>query len=488
MGLMMAAPAAAEDPTADSAVWLLRQATMVRQDRSQNVMLRALRQMRDPKLEPLFSELIQRRSAELRIHGILGLGELSEPRQIDLRLVQEVEQPAVQAQLVSVALASDLIDAEASRKIVAWPGGSAAVKMLVAIKLVGEGDVKDVDEIREMLTESEADENESLHWTAALLRLQLGDKSAMDELNKLEMLDNPQRNIYRALLLTTMVSHQYDKAAPWALRIASEPGISRSMFFSSLRAAMMGGAPGAEDLWLERYNGSDSVAEQMHLALLAINLAEDLEPRVFEAMSKSDQGVIRHMAEAGLAITRGEPAEESILELIEENHMPSNDWALRWASEQEPEVARPVLVGLIYAASGGPPRNLSQRQQHAVFATQQFIENDPQAAVILRNLLSEADDMMQEVILMGMIRANEGDPDKVIDGMDDWPTRTSRSMALLIRAKYGGTLDEKELDDLGVVVRGGGGVADPLRLQAAWSYLKQTNQQQVALASVLKRH
>ena len=478
----------AENEIGDSAVWLLERATAVRRGRAQNVLLKALRQLRDPELAPLFSDMVQSRNDELRIHGILGLAELSEPHALNTEFAADIDDLMLQAQLITVALDGDLLDESRMTEIVKWPeGDSTAVKMIVALKMVEEGYLTDVAPVQSLLDEVDAGDNETLQWTGALLRTQLDEAGALDELKKLALEDNPKRDVIREVLLKRVLDHKFERAGEWALRIAEEAGASRAMFFLSMRAALVSETAGAESLWLSRYASSESPAEQMHLSLLALNVSEHMSEAPYEALISSEDPLTQKIGRSGLAAARDDAAaEQAILQLIEEHHIPSNDWALCWAAEQEPARARAVMLGLLYAAASEEPRGRAARQQHAVFAAQQLIETDAKAPAVLSNLMNEFDGTMQEVILMGGIQAEEGEVTRITDGVNEWRTRAAQSMAVLLRAKHGASLSAAELEDLSLVVRGGGDLEEPLRLQAAWVYLKLTSQQQVALATVLK--
>jgi len=126
--LITAAPARA-DETAESAVWLLSKCTLVHRTGQHHVMLKALRQMDDPTLKPLFSYLVQRRHPVLRIHGILGLGEIAPDNTIDLALVADLKDARTQEELIHTATGSNLITVEQLKQLYTWPGLDDRVKV-----------------------------------------------------------------------------------------------------------------------------------------------------------------------------------------------------------------------------------------------------------------------------------------------------------------------------------------------------------------------
>ena len=91
------------------------------------------------------------------------------------------------------------------------------------------------------------------------------------------------------------------------------------------------------------------------------------------------------------------------------------------------------------------------------------------------------------VLLVGCSAPGDEPEALCLAGFDEFASKLSREMALLLRAKHGEALGPERLEQLALIVKGGAGLREPLRLQAAWAYLKQTRQEQVALADVLNR-
>src|SRR5688572_28017298 len=86
---LVAAEASRE--TVESAGWLLQKATLAQRDGRHNLLLRALRQLRDPKLEPFFAGLVEHEQPTMKYHALLGLAEMSSQRKLDLALFGEIK-------------------------------------------------------------------------------------------------------------------------------------------------------------------------------------------------------------------------------------------------------------------------------------------------------------------------------------------------------------------------------------------------------------
>jgi len=485
IGCLWPAALGRAEPTVDAAVWLIEQATLVHRDGRHNVLLRSLRQLEDPRLEPLFSELTQRRHPGLKIHGILGLAEINDPPKLDMALVADIKDSAVQAQLLSAAIDSDLLTAEDAAQLSNWPGLDPAVRVLVAGKLVADG--KQVDPT--LLNDALASDNEALRGMAMLLKLQIeqGDPVAM--LKEIDVSDSITRDRVRSLLLQTAMKYEFKIIGAWAMRMLDDDDIERAVAYQALRAALMFEVEGAVNTWMHRFDTAvDSVAERLRLSMLALDIARHVHPNVFQTMIDDDVAEIQQIGRVGLAIREGRPAAEPIAALVKLNNLLASRWALQYAvelSEDEPAQARPMLMALIEAAGDEEPRFRAQRLEHAVLATQKLFENDPLANNVLRGMFEEQPLLVTEAMLMGLIRVAEGNPLALVTSVGEYKSRTAEAMAMVIKAKHAATITQADRERLSLIVRGGSGLQDPLRIQAAWAYLKHTQQDRVALATVL---
>jgi hypothetical protein len=474
----------AADETAESAAWLLKKSTLIHQSGLHNILLRSLRQMNDPSLKPLFSALVQnqKRHPTLRIHGILGLGEIESPSQIDLALIADTKDVYTQAQLVSAGMESKLLSVDQAKQLVGWPGIDISVKVIAASWLVGEKSLPDGP----LLDEALASDKLPVKALASLLKLQKGDAKAMATLQELDATADANRDEIRALLLQTAIRYKLDAVAPWAMKIASEPATPQPLMFLALRCSLMFKAPQASSIWSQRYESSTSPADRIRLAILALDLADRVEQPKLELLTRDSQPVIQQIGAVALLRHAGQNADQQTLQLIDHNNILASQWAVQDAVEQPIEKSKPILVGLIRSAEAPnkDPRGKAQRLEHVVMAAQELAEKAPDAKAIFADLLKDAPALTQEAMLMGLIRSKVKQADQLVVG-HAWPSDVGQSLSLLLRLKHGGQPTPEEMQQLQLMVRGGAGLQDPLRIQAAWIYLKLTKQEQIALASVL---
>jgi hypothetical protein len=229
----------------------------------------------------------------------------------------------------------------------------------------------------------------------------------------------------------------------------------------------------------------------MRLALSLLNLAPWVEPAIFDPIVASDDPLLKQIGLTGKAAAAKQSVAAEASKLIAMGHGVSNAWAMGYASfHATPEDARAIFSDLILAYSRGTDRNRAQRLDEAMVSAQALYEKDPKAGVeVLRPILQnpETEKQLVQGILIGLIRANKGEPHKVVEGLlREYPEANSNGLKLLLEAKHGVPMSPKQMETLGLLIRGGGSLPDALRVQAGWAYLKQTKQAEAALAKVLK--
>lgn len=489
----LAQPAAQADPpddVVDAAVYLLNQSTVVDRRGTHNLMLKAIRHLEDPATRPLFVYLSTSEHPGLKIHGILGMAELSPDKQVDLSLIAQIEDPAVQSTVITAAMDDELLTHEQAAQLIAWDGLADEVKVLVAVRLIEAGRFDNTEMLLGAMTNSKKLGGGAL---AALLLMQLDDPQGLVQLNQVvDPSDDPQRDPVRAMLLQTALRHEFEKSSPWALKIAKEPDVDPALGLLALRAAMRFSEPGSVELWQQRYQQAEaSLADRIRLALTALHLSPWLGPDVFQTLERSDDPMLQAIGKAGIQIVNGSAdAGDAITELLEFGHPMVNSWALGYAREHASAIdAQIILLGLVLAYEHSPQRGKARRLDEAIEATQALYEKSPDVTVqLLRPILTESDrdKLLNQAILLGLVRTRDVNAVDVVDGIEDQlNSADARGLALLLIARSDRPMDAGQMDELALLARGGGRLEDSLRIQAAWTYLTRTGDAQAALNRVL---
>lgn len=479
-----AAPDSADAATTESAVYLLRQTLQVGSDGRYGRLLRSLRHLADPQLAPLYERLAVQSHPTLRVHGLLGLAECSTPREVDLTRLTELHDSVALAELLSAALDIDLLTTDQARQLMTWTDLDPGVKLVLATHLIGEPRF----EYTSLLEESLSSPKLGQRGLAAMLLLQLGRPEGLDALMATSESDDPQRDQVRQMLLRTAIQLEYDKVAPWAAAVSVEPAAALRLRLLALQAALRFGEPSAGETWRQLYESSEDEAARTRLAILLLQMSQWVSAEMFEPLVASENELIRQIGAAGRSIATGEQVAEALRALVRLQHPIVNSWVLGYAKrDAPPAVAQAVLLELIRAYDG-PSRNLAQRLDNAVAAAQTLFELDAAAAKqALLPVLSaaDADKTLVQAILLGLIRSQAQDPYQVVESLAPLQDQAARGLVLLLRARREHRLSEADLRDLGLMVRGGGGFQDTLRIQAAWLYARHTGQVKTVLGQVL---
>ena len=481
---------------ADAAGYLLDDAVTVQRDGRHNRLLGALRHMRDPALRPLFDRLAAAEHPALRIHGLLGQAELRrpEPRLSPDRLA-EVEHPAVQVQLISAALDNDLLPLADARKLLDWDDLDIGVKLLIALRLVGQATQADGGAFahKALLRDGLNANRLARRGLAALLLHQLGEPAGAEGLQKLNRSDDPQRDAARLMLLRAAMRHKLHRVASWAYAVTTEPEISAKLRGRALRAALRFGDPRAVDLWQQRFESASGAAQRNQLAITALRVAPWCDPALFEWLRNAAQTkLLRQVARCGVSIAAGRgDVPDRVVQLVRMNHPLVRKWALTFAREHaKPSHAQLILLGIVMAYDEGPQRTRVRRLDAAMQAAQQLHKQDAQAAAnMLRPILKDADTdtRLTTGILLGLVRTRDGEPQQVLRGVGEFTEPRNQHLALLLRAKHGGTLSDRQMWQLALLVRGGGQLQDSLRIQAAWTWLKHAGRADAVVRRVIDR-
>lgn len=471
--------------TMRTAGFLLRDAMSVRRDGRHNLALRALRQIRDPELTPYFERLLDHDSPALKIHGFLGMAECDPQHKLDLARLAQIKDGRLQAEMISAAMDSDLLTVELAKQTVAWPDLDVTVRLLVATQLIQAKQFNDL----EMLRAAAKSDNLGRQGLAGLMLLQLGqDEEGLKILQQLDQSTNPRRDDIRELVVQTALRFEFDRCAAWTLGVAGDANANSRLGLLALRAALRFRAPQVDATWKQMYQQTKDPAQQIRLAFVALNVASYVPSELFEPLRTGDDPMIKAIGQTGHAIAAKKDIAASIIALVQKQHPIATAWALEYTQRRaEPAEAREVIKAVLQAFDG-PIRNQAQRFDDAVVASQILMEKDAKMARDqLRPMLTQAgaNPLFQQAVLLGLIRANSAESASVVAGLPPFANPNVASLVLLLQAKAGLPLDANQLSELALLVRGGGEIPDTLRLQAAWIYLKRTNQSLAAINQVL---
>ena len=476
-----------DDNVARSAIYLLKKSLEVDRSGRHNRMLSAIRHLRDPMLEPLFAQLAEASHPVLQIHGLLGLAEVSTMQKLDMVRVAMINDPAVQAQLVTAAMDSDLLNNDDADQLLDWPDLDIGVKVLVATRLVEAGRFTDLSLLHQVLE----DEKLGRQGLAALLLHQLGDTAGLKKLRAIDVSSDATRDEVRQMIIEAALRHGFDNIGLWACNISKTPGVDEQLGLLAMRAAMRFGQKQAYQLWQQQYHSAGDITQQTRLAIIALQLSPYLDAQLFDELLDSNDQLVRQIGRAGRAIANdSDDIADQIDSLIAMHHPLMNSWSLSYCRDHAGAgQAKLIYLTLILAYEKGPESGRIKRLDIAVDAAQELYELDPEhAAGLLSTILADKRTKpdLRKGILLALLRTHAAGAETVVDQLLPFEDSASNNLALLLLAKHENVkLTKNQFKDLQIIVQGGGGLQDTLRVQAAWAYLKRTGQAHLAIVRML---
>lgn len=487
-----------DEETTRAALRLLNDAVTVQLDGRHHVLLRALRHTKDPSLTPLFAGLAEpSRHPSLRVHGLLGLAEVGPEGRLGLGQIAEVEQPNIQAELISAALDGGLIDHDTAWALLGWAGLDPSVKLLLAMPHVASGRFDAASPGYADLVLALDHPAPGQRGLAALLLHETGDARGTAALYALCEPTNEQAaaDPICAMLLETAWTHGLRRSADWAFAVAQRETQPERVEMLALKTAIRFGAPGAENYWAAQLAEAQEPARRTRLALIGLEAAPWLDAARFAPLIESADTLESRVGHAAAAVSQRRPdaghaeaAQRAVADLLDTGHPQAWSWAGGYAEQTgAPGIARVVVLG--YEA--GEARGRSRRLEAVAQAAQTWVRHAPNPAVSeLAAALTEpdADPLWRRAVLLGLIREPGGAPPEVAAAVAqplESADRETQALVLILGMRRDGPMSEDEQDAFELLVQGGVEIADSLRVQTAWAYLRKTGQGPGAIAALL---
>lgn len=450
-------------------------------------LLGALRQLKDPRLKPLFAELAASKRADFRRHGILGLAELTEDKRLNVLLVAKLESAPEQAAILREAMQANLIAPEQIGEILAWPGLEPYVELVLRLRrhVHGGADPKTIERFRELTGSASAP-------TAVMAKLCLAQAGEAGEAEaawkRASELEPQPRAALVLLTLEVIRNERMDKAEPFASAAAESLADLPAVNTDSLRTLLAIAPERGTALWIDSWREAKELSGRLRLALIALEAGERATPAICEALEHPDNAQILTVMGAALrAVATGSPdAPAALAALVRQDYRTATAWALERAlklpSEQRIAVARAVIdLAESRRMLGEPVPDI------VVPAAASIAEIAPESLLPdLRRACENDDDVMAQALLTGALRTGTR-PIWSEGAAPRWPDTPSESLALLYecRAAGGGPLTGARRDSLRHIATGRGSLPDVFKVQAAWLVLAADGRDQEALARLL---
>ena len=471
----------AQTPTEDRAIEAslrhLRQTVAPQRNGADLVALFSLRQLRDESLRPFFYQLAQRGDPLVRVHAILGLGEIDETGHVDPWLITQLESPSARYSVIANALEMELLDTEQINQMLANDELEARPRVVLLAHLISKGAPVDQQAIARLARSG----NRSVAGLAACLFAQIGDNSALSSYQEqVHALPQRDRNRHWVDLLRAIGKYRLTAALDLVENVIAAAGSDDEVIRAGL-ATMLTLDPQRGVTLLNQYLANDtSYSRYIRYALLLLEAGSDVPASAYDSLPMDDD-LLGPMARAGRAVSTGVDASRSLIDLLSLGHYRASRWAVNAARQLDTAQATLVYEYLINAVDGDR-RGRDERAELAMIAAARLFEINPQAAI--DKLVEAADDSLtQEAILLGLFDSRAPSAGEAARRVKRIGYGRADSMALILIAKHAVHLSKSELQDLGVIASGGR-VSAVLQAQAGWLYLKHAGQLEQTLAMI----
>ncbi len=492
LALLTPASPSRADERFDQAVRLIRRTNGPILDADSQLAVLALRQLKDPELTPLLTAWTQAKNPFVRINGILGLGDVSQSRKVDIWKLAQVTDPTALARALTEAIEADLIDADGLRQLAASPDVDFVVRSTLWIILASRGEPVTPEDIAPIIA---PEVPQAARVGAALLLVHLGKPEGTEAiLKELDELPPAFRESAVGALLETLWNYPLAGTSGWVEAQLARTDNTAPLRFAAIAALLRLNTPAGEARWIEAYaNFPDSPGQRVRYVRALLDVAGDVNPATFAPAAADTVPLVAALGKMGQAIAAGGSGLDEALALVRLHHGAATDWIANYARDlTDAATAAKVLSAIIEDSMVDGPA-LDERVAAASLAADKLMSISSDGPVLVRNLLQTALQtqrrLTEEAILSGVLKSLNPLQLTLLDvagsGPAPWSSTRAASLAILIRARYSPTLDPADLNALALVFQGAGNVSPVTETQAAWLFLKHTGQTGQALAAIL---
>jgi hypothetical protein len=471
----------ADDRAVEAAIQQLKDALTVHRAGPGLPRLASLRQLRDQSLRPLFFELARHEDARVRVHAILGLGEIDPARRIDTWLLRQIDVPEAQFAAAAHALVDGLLDTEGIRELEVGEGVEPGTRALLLAALAARGETVDLDTARSL---AEAEDLITAGLAACVLA-EAGDAKALARhRTSVDALDPPARRAHLLELFAISRELALTSVCDLVTAVIQGPDADPEVQHAGVQTVLAVDPSRGTTLWSQMLGDEASYGRRVRFGLTLLEASPQVPARTFDHLPGDEPLLVRIRA-AGQALSGGGAA-TALADLVDLGHPFSARAALTAAEGIAPSQSRRLYAHVIDAAAQDRAEGRDTQMALAVTATKHLFEIDPDA---VQSRLDEAkgNTALQEAILLGLLDTQNPKAGEAARSLKRLGFSRVDSLSLLLIAKHTERLDPDELHELGVIAGGGGRLSEALKTQAAWLYLKHADRIEQAITATLAK-
>lgn len=472
-----------DDPFED-AVKLLAQVLTPRTGPDHRSIVQGLRDLGDPDTRPLFIALSQSEKPALRVNGLLAMATLEDPPRVDPWQLRQLQPEDFREMALSQAVAANLIGPPELATVLQWDDIGDELAISVLMILASERQPLQSSMVRSILDRSNVPE---VRARAALILMHLGESDGVqDGLASLEELPTNIRREAIRQLVKSLRLHPVSGVEPWILEVLRRDDLDSTTTFEAIFALLTLEPAAGSEKWKASYESSDGLGHRLRHALMLLDVAETVEPSLFDTIASDSDALLRDIGRAGQAVARQADGVDESLQLITHHHRQSLWWILERADAIESPGQKTRLLQALIDDANNDGGGTEDRLEVAHIASRRLaaLDVDALAQSLMRSRQRQRR-LSEIAILGGALSSGQSSVVALSDAPHEPLSSRARSMELLLKARYGTPLSESERDSLIQIFRGGGSLSLAYQAQAAWLYLKMSEQHGTAIAAIV---
>lgn len=489
------------------AIRQLRKATVYRANGLHHSLLLALRDLRDPTMQPLFQSLVQADHWSIQLDAILGLAELSAEGRVDPWLLAKLRSDRDRADGVRVALELGLLQRPDIEKILGWDDLASVARVVLLAEYRRLGGTPDPS----MLARLAANPDPPVAGLAACLLAEGSPTPSGTAGSEAAPATPPDRTALDAFakMLDTLSPEDRDAAIEEVANAARRYQLPSAIALLAPRVDGSNDSPGPQEsvvglalaldakrglvLWKTGLGKEPSQSKRVRYGLILLLNATRVPADSFDALlppkgkgasaESARDPLLAAMVAAGKALASGREPAKALTALYDMGHRRCCRWVLGAADELDTEGAKTIYLHVIDRLDI-PKERTADALVDAIEASARLIERDPEA--LRARLLSTQDDgPKQEAMLLGLANSRSPAAATAAESTTRLGAGRADTLALVVLARHRDTLTADELRQLGLVAGGGGQIDESLRAQAAWLYLRHLGKLEQSLPKIV---
>ena len=454
----------------EASLRILKRAVTTQRDGSHLSLLFALRQLHDPDLQSLFQQLVQSDQWQIQVHGVLGLGEINSPKHIDALSIEHLL-PQAQDAVIATALDLELLSAEQIETVLKSTELQPMARLVLLAELVMLQKPVDSEQLQ-ALTKSD---DEHICGLASALLAQLGQTPAVTEFrSRLQSMEPRRRDDLELWLIEAIRRYKLSACLDWINQMLERPGLHADIASHGVLTLLELDRTAGLAVWKKFLGDQPSYQQRVRYCMLLLASGGDAPADVYNRLAPApDEDLLLKMVALGTALANKSDPTQPFIQLLNLGNIKTSQWALDHLAKLPPATAAPIYAHLIDRAQD--EQTPGDVIAHAVRASSKLFEIDP--GMVLERLKNAPDDSVkQQAILLGLFESDSQTTGEAAATLNRIGAGRADSLALLLMARHAKTLEKVDVAQLGTIAAGGGRLSDILQVQAAWLYLKHTNQ------------